>query len=808
MSKKKLFNKIYFIICRNTALMLDNNINPYIKKNSTKFISSKNKIIDFIRPINYTWKEFFKMMNEIKTIWRIEKFNTNYSLNLQDLHKIIYTNLKHCIKEQNLKLKNKTIESDINSHFQSNLLDILPKEKKLYDIYDNLFANKKYVPKKDDKNKALFEEFIIKFKDLFYQIEKSDKSKKQLKKIRWYMILDEDNYFEEKKKLNIFDSNNNNLFLFFQDNNLNDSFDETERKAIYNEYKEFENHKIEDNLEEIHEKYIINDELINKLLKQEKNPFFYLIKLMYISIKIFCKCSISHLLYKYHITEETKREERKAILIHEYLKFLNNFVDTCTIIDEKCVNINLAMNYLYESIFKDYPKFPKFSIYRMCLKIWFSEINTHLIGKNTLLFEIKEILSSIFSETLKENLLNKMDINNNMFSMHTKSVLSEKSKTFNLSTPFSLFKSINLSCTEQINNNIYPNLESLNVYDNEDRQYKILEKGLSIINDTFSNEYSVYFLNYFIIDKNIFYDNLVNNLENSIKYYISEVFNVYIYEKNSCVKYIIENIFNYFDNYFYKSFIIQNLRNQIYETVYLCAKHNLLEFTKNKYLQQYNNIKESNNINKSNNTNSLLSSEKTNYESNLKSSSIFDLNNDEFGNDINFQDNNEIKNDEYKKEIINYIVKNIQYDFNNTNIYNQVEQNLESINEQINLYEICTLISDWHNEHTNMIKENDKKVITEIEIYKMNKISIPYQYDQTRRYLLSYSLQYDWEFIRKVRTLENYYHINKEDSENKMVEDDNDDLGNNYVEDLDNIGPGNDGFGGGGINLKSSYFDC
>ena len=807
MSKKKLFNKIYFIICRNTALMLDNNINPYIKKNSTKIISSKNKIIDFIRPINYTWKEFFKMMNEIKTIWRIEKFNTNYSLNLQDLHKIIYTNLKHCIKEQNLKLKNKTIESDINSHFQSNLLDILPKEKKLYDTYDNLFANKKYVPKKDDKNKALFEEFIIKFKDLFYQIEKSDKSKMQLKKIRWYMILDEDNFFEEKKKLNIFDSNNNNLFLFFQDN-LNDSFDETERKAIYNEYKEFENHKIEDNLEEIHEKYIINDELINKLLKQEKNPFFYLIKLIYISIKIFCKCSISHLLYKYHITEETKREERKAILIHEYLKFLNNFVDTCTIIDEKCVNINLAMNYLYESIFPDYPKFPKFSIYRMCLKIWFSEINTHLIGKNTLLFEIKEILSSIFSETLKENLLNKMDINNNMFSMHTKSVLNEKSKTFNLSTPFSLFKSINLSCTEQINNNIYPNLESLNVYDNEDRQYKILEKGLSIINDTFSNEYSVYFLNSSIIDTNIFYDNLVSNLENSIKYYISEVFNVYIYEKNSCVKYIIENIFNYFDNYFYKSFIIPNLRNQIYETVYLFVKHNLLEFTKNKYLQQYNNIKESNNINKSYNTNSMLSSAKTNSESNLKSSSIFDLNNDEFGNDINFQDNNEIKNDEYKKEIINYIVKNIQYDFNNTNIYNQVEQNLESINEQINLYEICTLISDWHNEHINMIKENDKKVITEIEIYKMNKISIPYQYDQTRRYLLSYSLQYDWEFIRKVRTLENYYHINKEDSENKMVEDDNDDLGNNYVEDLDNIGPGNDGFGGGGINLKRSYFDC
>ena len=86
------------------------------------------------------------------------------------------------------------------------------------------------------------------------------------------------------------------------------------------------------------------------------------------------------------------------------------------------------------------------------------------------------------------------------------------------------------------------------------------------------------------------------------------------------------------------------------------------------------------------------------------------------------------------------------------------------------------------------------------------KISIPYHYDQTKRYLLSYSLQYDWEFIRKVRTLEKYYKINKD--ENDMMEDDNDDLGNNYVGDLDNIGLGNDGFGGGGINLKSSYFDC
>jgi hypothetical protein len=69
---------------------------------------------------------------------------------------------------------------------------------------------------------------------------------------------------------------------------------------------------------------------------------------------------------------------------------------------------------------------------------------------------------------------------------------------------------------------MYSSFGQINVYEKEDKQYKILEKGLSIINDTFSNEYSVYFLNSSLIDTNNLYDNLVYKLESSIKYYISE----------------------------------------------------------------------------------------------------------------------------------------------------------------------------------------------------------------------------------------------------------------------------------------------
>ena len=787
--------------------MLENETNFFFKKSQEKIIfNHKREITELIRPINYTWKNLYKMMNMIKTLWRMNKFDINFTLNSQELHKIIYTNLKYCERIPNLNLKNNVLESKINSFFQTNLFEILPKEKKLYDLYDDLFSKKQYIPKKDENNKSLFEDLIINFKDFFYKIQKNKKSMKQLKKLRWYMIFDENNFFEDeskKAKIDFFDLKKSNFLIDLNTEyeNSDDSFDEMERNKIYEEYNEKESNKIEDNLEEIYEKYIINDELIDKLLKYEKNPLFYLIKLIYLTIIIFCKSLISHLLFIFINSEEKESEKRKTILINSYLKSFNNFIDTCSIIDEKCVNINIAMNYLYDSLFPDYPKFPKFSIYRMCIRIWFAEINTHLIGKNTLLYEIKEILSSIFSETLKEELLNKMEQKSKYDVFNTKSVNYEKTKNFSLDTSFLLFKSINLSCKDPIND-MYSSFGQINVYEKEDKQYKILEKGLSIINDTFSNEYSVYFLNSSLIDTNNLYDNFVYKLESSIKYYILEVFNVYIYEKNSPVKEIIDNILDYFDNYFFKSYIIPILKNKINETVYLFVKDNLLEFVKNKYFENddnNNNNKQFDEINLS--KKSVFGSAKTNWSSNLKSSSIFDLNNDELGKNFNFSENIYIKTNEYKKEIINYIMKNISFDMNNS----QIEQKLDSINEQINLYDICNSISNWHNEQTNKIKENDKKIIE--EIINLKKIlNIPLVYDQTKRYLLSYSLQYDWEFIKKAKTLEKYYIKDKDDMD--IIEDDNleNNLGNNYLGELDNIGPGNNNFENNGFNLKSSFF--
>ena len=811
--------------------MLNNNeINPFIKNNcNQKGKYNKKKISEeLIRPINYTWKGMFKLMNKIKLIWLMHKFNDNkYTLDSQTLNKFIYRNLKYCSKTPNLELKNNILSSDINSFFQTNLFDYLSEEQELYDYFDNLFKNKKYIPKEDEDNEILFGEFIIKFKDYFYSIQKNKKSMRQLKKLRWYLIMDEDNFTGEAKKITNFNSINDDFFSDFSKEveNNNDSFDEIETKMIYNEYiKNSKDQKL-DNLEEISENNIINDELIDKLLKNENNPFFYIIKLIYISIKIFCKATICHLLNSYSNYEKNKSEDGKY-LINEYLLCFNNFVDSSILINRKCININVAMNYLYNELFQNYPNFPKFSIFRMCIRIWFTEANTHLIGEKTLLSEIKEKLASLFSNNIKEELY-KNDKN------YSKSVNYNKSKSFGLSTSFMLFKSDNTQT--KMNDYFSPfglGTEYINTYNNSDKQYKILEKGLSIINDTFSNEYSVYLLNLSTIDTNSFYNDLINNFNNSIKYYISEIFNEYLNDENYGTKDIIDLVFNYFDNYFFKTRIFANLRKNIYEKVYLEVKNNLLEYIKNKYLDKnlFKNKKNSNLI-KSNTTSSTKSNISTNLNSkSFLKSSFFNFNNDfNLGNSI-INDNNEINNDEYKKEIVDYIKKNIG--FNNKSINNEIEKRVEEINEQLNIFESFSSVEKWHEEHLNIINKNDKKILEElIEINgKNNNISIPIKFNQLKRYLLSYSLQYDWAFIKKVKNIDNYINknnINDNDEDIEMADNNeleidyfsnldyigninnnanNNEIGLNYFNNLDNNANVNNN-NAGALNLRSSFFD-
>lgn len=256
--------------------MLDTDLSHFTRDISNRNYIQKKSLTELISPINYTWKELFRLMNKIKIIWHMKKFDNSFTNDSQSLNKYIYSNLKYCNNVPNLRNKNNIIENEINSMFQTKLFDYFSEEIKLFKYYDELFERKEYTPK-TEQNECLFGEFVVEFKNMLYNIQKNKRSMRQLKKLRWYIIMDDDNFFEDEVKKDncIFNiSNGEFLFDFSKEiQNINDSFDEEELEIIYNEYKN--NEKNMDNLDEIIEKNIINDKLIDKLLKNENNSFLY-----------------------------------------------------------------------------------------------------------------------------------------------------------------------------------------------------------------------------------------------------------------------------------------------------------------------------------------------------------------------------------------------------------------------------------------------------------------------------------------------------------------------------------------------------
>jgi hypothetical protein len=275
---------------------------------------------------------------------------------------------------------------------------------------------------------------------------------------------------------------------------------------------------------------------------------------------------------------------------------------------------------------------------------------------------------------------------------------------------------------------------------------------------------------------------------------------------------------------------LPKLRKSIYEKVYLELKNNLLEYSKNKYLDSsfFKNKDENNFISKS-----ISTSTKSNMSANMNCKSLLKSSIFAFNNDLNFDkldanENNEINYEIYKNDIINYIKKNVE--FNNKSINNEIERKIEEINEHINIYELFHTIQKWYEDHLNSIKKNDRNVMEKligVNIEINININIPLKFNQLKRYLLSYSLQYDWAFIKKVKNIENYSNknnINKDDDIEMTINNNNleidyfnnlDNIGNlnndnelglNYFNNLDNIGNVNNN-NNGAFNLRNSYFD-
>jgi hypothetical protein len=692
----------------------------------------------------------------------MKHFNNELTLEFQSLSKDIYSKLKSCQENINIRDKNIILENDINTEFQTLLFDFLYDEQELYGYYDELFEQKKYIP----KNKNIpFGSFISNYQSLFMNIYNDEKKQKRLKKLRWYLSFDEDNFLsispsmlfsfydnEDEDNINI-----NNELNFFgginKNNNLSlygsDSFNEKEKDSIYNKFvNNNESLNIKNDISEYKE-IIISDDIINNLLDKEENPLFYIVKLISITITIFCRETMCHLNSIYH-----SNNNKYAEIIKEYIKRFNNFVQASKYINSQCENINVAMNYLDKDILDTYPHFPKFSIFRLCIKIWYVEMCSILTIDNcSVMSKIKQSIIKLFTEFVYEDLtsisINTSSFQSFLFNSGQSSSIFFKSKgDFNLSTSISLFNSN--SNNQTLSSTICP-LGSY--YEDSNIKYTIIEKSLSIVFETFSDEYSVYLFNLSNIETNNYYENIEKNIieiiENSIKQMFNNNINKQSNDSKSFVKNIVDKILNYFNNYFYSKKIINKLKKRIYSAVIQVLKNLIFEQIEIK-------IKK------------LISNSKKNQN--------------------NQSENEDTLDNKYINELQKYLSeKKIHLEIN------ELKKIITKIPE--NLFEVLSDMDKWLEKEMQVIENTDKKVLKELD-----KNNISSNYNNLQRYLLSFSVKNNWETIRKIRTIENYHlqlncktNKNKSNSLQKSVNayamhDDLNNLNNFYSEDLDNFG--------------------
>ena len=675
-------------------------------------------------------------MNKAHILWRKNHFNNELTLESQSLSKDIFTKLKSCQENINIRNKNLILENDINTEFQTILFDFLYDEQKLYVYYDELFEHKKYKA----KNKNIpFSSFIENYQNLFKDIYNDKKKIKRLKKIRWYLIFDEDNFLyfspstlfshfdndeEEKEKNNLKSGLNilNDKCLFGR-NNLSlyesDSYDEKEKDNLYQKFvNNKDSLKINNDLKEHNEITITND-IIDSLLDKEENPLLYIIKLISITITVFCREAMCYMNSLYN-------ENRYAEIIKEYIKRFNNFVEASKYINSQCENLNIVVNYLDKDILKSYPHFPKFSIFRLCMKIWYNEMSSILTAdESSLLTKIKNINLKLFSEYIFEDLSN-VNINNSSQSFlfnsgHNSGMFLKPKGNFYLSPSISLYNSNSYQNNQTLSSTICP-LGSY--YEDSYIKYTIIEKSLSIIYETFSDEYSVYLFNYSNIEGNNYYEDIEKSIIDIIEKSIRNIFYNYLNENvndnNSSTKKNVDKILNYFNSYFYSQRIINKLKKRIYSTIIYVLKDLIFQKIEIK-------IKE------------LISKQ------NIKN------------NELNIIIENDL-NEKYIKEFKEYYSEK-----NNINIKdNELKAILNKINNIDNIFEVLSDLDNWKEKEMKLIDDNDKKVLKELD-----KNNISSTYNNLQKYLLSFSVKNNWEIIRKIRTIENYYQkINKKEDKN------------------------------------------
>jgi hypothetical protein len=112
---------------------------------------------------------------------------------------------------------------------------------------------------------------------------------------------------------------------------------------------------------------------------KNSNHILCLLHSIVLTMVHFCKLSFQYII---------KYQNDEKFFLDSFIKRYQSYVEAAIYINENLENINVVVNYLYETLFKDYPNNPKFSIYRLMIIIWHREVTTPLTdlkNKNNLI---------------------------------------------------------------------------------------------------------------------------------------------------------------------------------------------------------------------------------------------------------------------------------------------------------------------------------------------------------------------------------------------------------------------------------------
>ena len=639
-----------------------------------------------------------------------------------------------------LRQENRIIENEINSSLQIYLYDFLYEQQDLYNEYNKIMKSINTKP----RNKNLpFKDFILSFHFYLNEIKNDNKKIKQLKKLRWYLCYDKDNYCENDLFINEdINLGKSSLFNFDFNSNVNESFSSNDDLSI--DLKDnilFQNCIMKKSIDDINEDEPINIDfnLIEKLMKNENNKIFYLLKCIHLTTSSFCRQTMNYLYSTY--------KNNQFEFIKEYNKRYKNFVDCAILINDTCENVNVTINYLYEEILKDYPSFPKFSIFRLLIKTWYIEMTNKISEYHSIMSFFKQDILSIYLnffsidlDSIKMNItlpIKNSSVDENFF-QNSNQTFSEFKNTYYTSKCFSIQNS-------SIKNKIICPFGSH--YEDNNIHYSIIEQGLNSINDTFCNEYSVYLLNLTYIETNNFYNELIDNITDNIESKIETLYKNLIIEEKLPENKVINEILKYFSSYFYTNRILNKLKLKIYSTVHFVLSMLLSNSINEKFKYFLRNL----------NINSLLNSGNLLKVTNNLSTNIYQ------------KLYEELKIFSYDDRIKNLIITK----FSNENFSNQLVY-----------FNLLQQVDKWFNEENDKMLKKNKKVEKEI-----SRRNISYEFDEYKKILLSYSIKPNWEIIKKLRKIENKN--NKKNNNNNFFEKEEDiqmedyNINNNFNDNFD-----------------------